>query len=295
MNSNMMNYYSYLSQINHAFFMRQMSNFMAMQIVLKKMNANKSNKKEKEENNEISTNNQTDEDNSNNADQFQANEEISDVIKENINQIQQFENYQPQDNLTVDEIDPDFMYSFISDQTLFDGNGHNLIGKWAQGEKRGGYDYIPPNGWIGFGLKVLGKYDNGNNDWLACNGRAGEWPIAYHGACIRNSSDEIKQIVKTIIEENLKPGAGQGYRNSDDVKHPGNKVGVGVYCSPQPSTMEGYAGTLEVNGHKYKVAFMLRVKPDKIRYSDPNIWVLNGGNGDFSEIRPYRFLIKKIS
>ncbi len=187
------------------------------------------------------------------------------------------------------------MYSFISDQTLFDGNGHNLTGKWAQGEKRGGYDYIPPNGWIGFGLKVIGKYDNGNNDWLACNGREGEWPIAYHGACVRNSSDEIKSIVKKIIEENLKPGAGQGYSSYDDVKHPGNKVGIGVYCSPKPSVMEGYAGIIEVNGHKYKVAFMLRVKPDKIRYSNPDIWVLNAGNGDFSEMRPYRFLIKKIS
>ena len=62
-----------------------------------------------------------------------------------------------------------------------------------------------------------------------------------------------------------------------------------------PYDAEGYAGKIEVNGYRYKVAFMLRVKPDKIRYgaSNPNYWVLNGGNGDFSEIRPYRFLIKK--
>ena len=42
---------------------------------------------------------------------------------------------------------------------------------------------------------------------------------------------------------------------------------------------------------------MLRVKPDKIRYSNsqPDYWVLNAGNGDFSEMRPYRFLIKKVS
>jgi hypothetical protein len=38
---------------------------------------------------------------------------------------------------------------------------------------------------------------------------------------------------------------------------------------------------------------MLRVKPDKIRAGSNDIWVLNAGNGDFSEIRPYRFLIKK--
>ena len=41
---------------------------------------------------------------------------------------------------------------------------------------------------------------------------------------------------------------------------------------------------------------MLRVKPDKIRYGNecPNYWVLNAGDGNFSEIRPYRFLIKKV-
>ena len=38
---------------------------------------------------------------------------------------------------------------------------------------------------------------------------------------------------------------------------------------------------------------MLRVRPDKIRIakSNPHYWVLNGNS---SEIRPYRILIKKI-
>ena len=50
---------------------------------------------------------------------------------------------------------------------------------------------------------------------------------------------------------------------------------------------------MKIQGKKYKVGFMLRVKPDKIRFpsSQPNFWVLNG---DFSELRPYRLLIKKI-
>ena len=206
-----------------------------------------------------------------------------------MNQLNQNNNYE--------EIDPTFMESFISDKQLFDGNGHKIQEKWAHGENRGGRVYNPPNGWIGFGLNVLGKYDNGNNDWLACNGRPGEWCVAYHGACVRNTSDEIKQIIKPILENNLKPGAGQGYSSYDDAMHPGQKVGVGVYCSPNPANMDGYAGTIEVNGYRYKVAFMLRVKPDKIRYANarPDYWVLNAGNGDFSEMRPYRFLIKKTS
>ncbi len=35
-------------------------------------------------------------------------------------------------------------------------------------EKRGGREYTPPTKeYIGFGLNVWEKYDEGNNDWLA--------------------------------------------------------------------------------------------------------------------------------
>ena len=219
------------------------------------------------------------------------------VIKEQETQEQNFENLQPPQNIDYNEIDPEWMHLFISDKELFCGYAHNLTGKWAHGENRGGRPYTPPDGWIGFGLNVLNKYDNGNNDWLACDGRPGEWCIAYHGACVHNTSEQIKQIIKPILENNLKPGAGQAYSTYDDACHPGQKVGVGVYCTPNPNTADGYSGQIDVNGHRYKVAFMLRVKPDKIRYSNSrsDYWVLNAGNGDFSEMRPYRFLIKKVS
>ena len=219
------------------------------------------------------------------------------VIKEQETQEQNFENLQPPQNIDYNEIDPEWMHLFISDKELFCGYAHNLTGKWAHGENRGGRPYNPPDGWIGFGLNVLNKYDNGNNDWLACDGRPGEWCIAYHGACVHNTSEQIKQIIKPILENNLKPGSGQAYSSYDDACHPGQKVGVGVYCTPNPNTADGYSGQIDVNGHRYKVAFMLRVKPDKIRYSNSrsDYWVLNAGDGDFSEMRPYRFLIKKVS
>jgi hypothetical protein len=177
---------------------------------------------------------------------------------------------------------------------LISGLGNNIEGKWAHGENRGGRPYNPPDGWIGYGLNVLSKYDNGNNDWLACNGRPGEWCVAYHGACHGQSSDEVKKKIKLILETNLKPGSGQAYSSYDDANHPGQKVGVGVYCSPNPSVIDGYAGIMEVHGHNYKVAFMLRVKPDKIRYSSsqPDYWVVNG---NFDELRPYRLLIKQTN
>ena len=224
-----------------------------------------------------------------------VNAAISDIIKEQIAQQQNYDQLQIPQNINYDEVDPTFMETFISDKELFCGSGHNLTGKWAHNENRGGRPYNPPDGWIGFGLNVVNKYDNGNNNWLACDGRPGEWCVAYHGACRSQPSDQIKQIVKPILENNLRPGAGQAYQYSDDCCHPGQKVGIGVYCTPNITTAEGYAGIIDVNGHNYRVAFMLRVKPDKIRYcSGTDHWVLNGGNGDFSEIRPYRFLIKKV-
>ena len=221
---------------------------------------------------------------------------LNDVGNEPHNQKQNFENYHNTQNLNYVEVDPTFLEEMNSDQELmelFCGRGHKIDGKWAHGENRGGKPYNPPDGWIGFGLNVLNKYDNGNNDWLACDGRAGEWCVAYHGACRGNSSEQIKQIIKPILQYNLRPGSGQGYSGSNDIFHPGHTVGVGVYCSPNISIANGYAGTIDVRGFKYQVAFMLRVKPDKIRAGSNDIWVLNAGNGDFSEIRPYRFLIKK--
>ena len=243
-----------------------------------------------------SENNNVNIDDNNLEEQNEENQNLIDVAKEKLEQQQRFYELQPPNNINYEEVDPNFMHTFISDKTLFCGSGHNLEGKWAHGENRGGRVYNPPDGWIGFGLNVLNKYDNGNNDWLACDGRPGEWCVAYHGACVRSTSDQIKQIIKPILENNLKPGGGQAYSSYDDANHPGQKVGVGVYCTPLPNTAEGYAGIIEVNGFRYKVAFMLRVKPDKIRYSSSqsDYWVLNAGDGNFSEMRPYRFLIKKI-
>ena len=49
---------------------------------------------------------------------------------------------------------------------IFDSAGNNQDGGWAIGEKRGGEDYLPPIGWNGYGLKVIGKYDYGDDTWL---------------------------------------------------------------------------------------------------------------------------------
>ena len=226
-------------------------------------------------------------------DNYSPNQALLDVIQEpNPPQHNQNNNQNPNNPILPSELVSEVIVDVMNlNPDLLSGLGNNLTGEWAQGESRGGRPYKPPNGWIGYGLNVLNKYDNGNNDWLACNGRTGEWCIAYHGACNGQSSDNVKKGIKSILETNLRPGGGQAYKDHNDANHPGQKVGVGVYCSPELTVIDGYSGIMNINGHNYKAAFMLRVKPDKIRYSASrtDYWVVNG---DFAELRPYRLLIK---
>ena len=181
--------------------------------------------------------------------------------------------------------------------SMLDSRGNRESG-WGVGEKRGGFDYIPPpQGWKGYGLKVLGKYDNGNDDWLAYNGNPNEWAIAYHGIGTKLGSNfTVEKATESILAGGFKAGDGQayeGYKN-DNPKCSDKMVGRGVYCSPDPKVMEGYAqqSSTTVNQKKYKMGFMMRVKPDKIRYSNSqkNYWVLDGTT---EQMRPYRIMVKE--
>jgi hypothetical protein len=177
---------------------------------------------------------------------------------------------------------------------MLDPRGNRKDG-WGINEKRGGLDYIPPTkGWIGYGLKVWGKYDNGNNDWLSYDGNRNEWAIAYHGIGTKLGCS-VGQATHDIIKGGFKAGSGQSFQYDDDLMHPGQKVGVGVYCSPDPNVMEVYAKCCPIqdaNGKNYMMGFMMRVKPDKIRCcsKQKDYWVLNGTT---DEMRPYRIMIKE--
>ena len=186
---------------------------------------------------------------------------------------------------------------------MLDSRGNREKG-WGENEKRGGFTYYPPKGWKGFGLKVSGKYDNGNNDWLDYNGNPNEWAIAYHGLGAGGNCKTVEEAAHNVYAGGFQAGGGQAHINAininkrykpnpNDPKNDHSKtVGVGVYCSPLPSVMEEYAkySNTNINGKKYKMGFMMRVKPDKIRISknQPNYWVLNGTS---DEMRPYRIMI----
>lgn len=193
-----------------------------------------------------------------------------------VNQLQSiFNTYAPHLNHLVSIESNLILDGVLLNPELLDSRGDNKNQGWGYNEQRGGRPYYPPKGWIGYGLRVLGKYDKGNNVWLNYNGAQGEWCVAYHGA-----SSKINQNYNLM-------------RDVEDSNHPGQKVGEGVYCSPKPNVLDSDGGIVQVGNKKYKIGFMLRVKPDKIRIAktNPDYWVLNG-NSD--EIRPYRILIKNL-
>ena len=67
----------------------------------------------------------------------------------------------------------------ILSDNMLDSRGNKETG-WSKGQKHGGLEYIPPgNEWKGYGLKVWGMYDGGNNDWINNNGNNNEWAVAY--------------------------------------------------------------------------------------------------------------------
>ena len=187
--------------------------------------------------------------------------------------------------------------------SMLDERGNRISG-WGENEKRGGFNYIPPKGWKGFGLKVWGKYDNGNNAWLASDGNPQEWAIAYHGIGAGGSCKTVEDAAKNIYLGGFKSGNGQFHKEAKNIndryipKDANNNysefVGIGVYCSPEPNVMDEYAqtSTKQVNGKKYKIGFMMRVRPDKIRISQitPSYWVLDGTT---DEMRPYRIMLKE--
>ena len=188
---------------------------------------------------------------------------------------------------------------------MLDSKGNRESG-WGENQKRGGFKYIPPKGWKGYGLKVLGKYDNGNDDWLAYDGNPNEWAIAYHGIGVGGNCKTVEEVTHNIYRgEIFFPGGGQDHKGAKNINKrykpnpydPNNDqsktVGICVYCSPNPNVMDQYGSksNTNINGKTYKMGFMMRVKPDKIRISGkrPEYWVLDGTT---NEMRPYRIMIK---
>ena len=149
--------------------------------------------------------------------------------------------------------------------------------------------YYPPYEWIGIGLNVIGKYEN--DEWLLDDSKDSKWAIAYHGVGGRLPTKLVKDKLQKKIKEGLKQGTSQTKCHSDDIRHPGKRIGTGVYLTPNINIAENYSGIISFNKERYKVALMAKFRIDKIRESkDINFWILNS-----KYIRVYRIILKKIN
>ena len=177
--------------------------------------------------------------------------------------------------LTLERVDKELLFPKIKlNLEMLFPQEDNKNNNWAKPGIRGGEYYNPPIGWIKYGIKIAHCFNDNNFDWIK-RSHNNEWCIAYCG---------ITGLTKTME---------QIYENENDTKHQNRKVGVGVYCYSDPKLLEEYTETINANGDNYKVGFMVRVKPDKIRVSEKNknILVVNGND---NELRPYEILIKKV-
>ena len=176
--------------------------------------------------------------------------------------------------LTLEKVEKELLFPKIKlNLEMLFPKEDNKNNDWGKPGIRGGEYYNPPIGWIKYGINISHCFNTQNFDWIKKNNEK-EWCIAYCG---------ITGLTKTME---------QIYENENDTKHQNKKVGVGVYCYSDPKLLEEYTETIDVDGDNYKVGFMVRVKPDKIRVSEKNknIWVVNGND---NELRPYGILIKK--
>jgi len=178
--------------------------------------------------------------------------------------------------------------------SFFEIKYNREINDWEKKNfKRGGEVYTPPYGWKGFALRVLNKFDDGNNSWLGNEGKEGEWAIAYHGV---GKGNIFKKMINIILN-NLKNGPGQLYKLLINVRYKYNKrplVDEGVYLAPDINEAERYAEKVKLGNRKnnFQVIIMCRVKPSEIREAGryPFNWILDSS---YDCLRPYRILIKE--
>ena len=199
----------------------------------------------------------------------------------------------------------------------------NRFNNWGINKTRGGEKYIPPlNGWYGIGLNVKGKYDNGNNAWLDCKNKSGEYAVAYIG--INNLYNDKGQIIDNLstIQTNMKSINSKLFINDINLRKKKidyilggifgalsplfwplftplslylilrkGKCGNGVCVFQNPDYAENSAGFIDIPGYRIKIMLMCRINPTYIRQplSFPVCWLVNP-----NEIRPYRILIKII-
>ena len=116
-------------------------------------------------------------------------------------------------------------------------------------QKRGGMPYYQPNSnWIRLGLRVKGRYDDGNDDWLMMNGNPREWAVGFHGS----DQDGTRAIAQSRIF--LTSGKGQVHEMREDINElsdqRGQPCGKGAYFGAKIQISEGGYANYAPSYHK---------------------------------------------
>ncbi|KAM3139647.1 hypothetical protein pb186bvf_008292 [Paramecium bursaria] len=183
----------------------------------------------------------------------------------------------------------------------FDPNFNMEWNQFKEYEMRGPIgdqlEYYFPQGWKGYALKVLNKYQDGN-DWLQMDSNPNQWHIIFHGT---DSSG-----CKGIIQNGFRAGQRQAYRNCFDLRSKSQqKIGKGIYLSNHVEVCQNYSTETIINNEKYQVVFMSRVRPQALRQAEKPSDISTkigqkGWDNDYfvvnkkEDIRPYRVLLKKV-
>ena len=172
---------------------------------------------------------------------------------------------------------------------IFDQEENILNNEWQKSGERGGEDYFPPIGWSGYGINTQEIFDDRDDNSLYNFDKEGYFAVAYLG--ISNTYNNTKN--NNFLNKNslVKISNEQKYCNAKDIKNPSKKCGSGVYLFTNPQIAEDTAGTIDVDGIRYKILLMCKVNPNKIRKPEgfKDCWILNP-----CDIKPYKILIKKI-
>ncbi len=184
------------------------------------------------------------------------------------------------------------------DVSMFDEKGNKTFSNahetHAVGPPGRTQTYISPAGWTRYGLKVLGKYIDGDR-WLHPFGSPENWYRAFHGTG-RASADDFNKSKQSFDQQYASVDAMGSIYKTGFRKARVAAYGAGVYCSPDPTFPErGYVGEVEINTQqgkkKFRSMMQVAVNPDGVQFtSDQKIWVV----AEPEDIRPYGILIKEI-
>ena len=158
-------------------------------------------------------------------------------------------------------------------------------------QRRGREEYISPISWTAYGINISGKYDFGDDKWLGHNNGIGEFAVAYYG--INNLFNHNLNMVQNLFHLMGNLESGRTFINVNNIRNPGEKCKTGAYFYKNPNYAENSSETINIGGFEYKIMFMCRVNPSKIRQPETfqDCWILSPTP---EEVRPYKILIKKI-